>query len=133
MKTLIVEDDFISRTILKKILAPYGICDTVVNGKEAVDAFSIAKAEGAPYELICLDIMMPEMDGREALRRIRQKEKESGIQPKKEVKIIMITALDTPKEVIEAYYKGGCSSYIVKPIQKAKIIENIKDLGFLKE
>ncbi len=131
MKTLIVEDDFISRTILKKILAPYGICDTVVNGREAVEAFSLARAEGTPYELICLDIMMPEMDGREALKLIRLKEKNAGVQPKDEVKIIMITALDTPKEVIDAYYKGGCTAYIVKPIQKAKIIENIKDLGFI--
>jgi Response regulators consisting of a CheY-like receiver domain and a winged-helix DNA-binding domain len=129
MKTLIVEDDFISRTILKKILIPYGSCDTVVNGKEAVEAFTIARAEGIPYDLICLDIMMPEMDGREALKIIRQKEKSTGVMPKDEVKIIMITALDTPKEVIDAYYKGGCTSYIVKPIQKVKIIENIKELG----
>lgn len=130
MKALIVEDDFISRTILKKILLPYGVCDTVVNGKEAVEAFSIACAEGNPYDLICLDIMMPEMDGREALKIIRNKEKNSNVPPKDEVKIIMITALDTPKEVIDAYYTGGCTAYIVKPIQKAKIIEHIKDLGF---
>jgi len=131
MKTLVVEDDFISRTILKKILSPYGACDTVVNGKEAVDAFSIAYAEGAPYDLICLDIMMPEMDGREALKLIRQKEKDKKVQPKDEAKIIMITALDTPKEVIDAYYKGECSAYIVKPIQKQKILENIKDMGLI--
>lgn len=131
MKTLIVEDDFISRTILKKILSPFGSCDTVVNGKEAVEAFSLANAEGNQYDLICLDIMMPEMDGREALKIIRQKEKDFGVLPKEEAKIVMITALDTPKEVIDAYYKGGCSSYIVKPIQKAKIIENILDLGLV--
>jgi two-component system, chemotaxis family, chemotaxis protein CheY len=131
MKTLIVEDDFISRTILKKILSPFGSCDTVVNGKEAVEAFCFAKDEGSQYDLICLDIMMPEMDGREALKIIRQKEKEHGVSPKDEAKIVMITALDTPKEVIDAYYKGGCSSYIVKPIQKAKIIGHILDLGLV--
>jgi two-component system chemotaxis response regulator CheY len=73
--------------------------------------------------------MMPEMDGREALKLIRQKEKESGIQPNNEVKIIMITALDTPKEVINAYYHGGCTNYLVKPVDKKKIESVIKELN----
>lgn len=131
MKTLIAEDDFISRFVLQKMLLEYGPCDVAVNGKEAVDAFTWALNEGNPYSLICLDIMMPEMDGNEALKIIRQKEKENGILPSNEASIIMITALDTPKDVIEAYYKGGCTSYFVKPINKLKIIEELKDLNLI--
>jgi len=128
MKTLVVEDDFVSRLVLQKMLTPFGICNIAVNGKEAVEAFILAQTESEPYDLICLDIMMPEMDGREALKIIRQKEIDMNILPKDEIKIIMITALDTPKEVIDAYYQGGCTSYLVKPINKEKIINAVKEL-----
>jgi len=131
MKTLVVEDDFISRLVLQKMLMPFGICNVAVNGKEAVEAYILSQAEGEPYDLICLDIMMPEMDGREALKIIRQKEIELNILPQNETKIIMTTALDTPKEVIDAYYQGGCSSYLVKPINKEKIINAVKELQLI--
>lgn len=130
MKTLIVEDDFLSRFVLQKMLLPFGQCDAVVNGVEAVQAFKFALLEGDPYQLICLDIMMPEMDGNETLREIRQYERENGIEPANEVKIIMVTALDTPKDVIDAYYLGGCSAYLVKPIDRGRLLRRIKDLGF---
>jgi two-component system chemotaxis response regulator CheY len=129
MKMLIVEDNFTNRYVLQKMLVKYGECDVAVNGREAVDAFTMALEENKPYDIIFLDIMMPEMDGREALKLIRQKEKESGIQPNNEVKIIMITALDTPKEVINAYYHGGCTNYLVKPVDKKKIESVIKELN----
>ncbi|HBN09144.1 MAG TPA: response regulator, partial [Cyanobacteria bacterium UBA8530] len=61
MRILIVEDDFTSRRLLQKILAPYGECEIAINGKEAVSAVELAWGEDAPYHLICLDIMMPEM------------------------------------------------------------------------
>ncbi len=131
MKTLVVEDDFTSRLVLQKMLLPYGQCDVAVNGLEAVHAFEIAMNEQKPYDLICLDIMMPEMDGKEALKIIREKEKELNIAPKDETKIIMVTALDTAHEVIEAYYKGGCTSYLVKPIERKKILKAITELGLV--
>jgi two-component system chemotaxis response regulator CheY len=71
MRVLVVEDDFISRKLLTTLLGHYGSCDVAVDGVEAVSAFKMALAEGAPYDLICLDIMMPNMDGQEALKEIR--------------------------------------------------------------
>ncbi|MDP4173897.1 MAG: response regulator [Bacteroidota bacterium] len=127
MKILIVEDDFISRLVLQKILTPYGSCDIAVNGIEAITAFSHSLEQGDPYDLICLDIMMPEMDGRDALKIIREKEKLMNIAPNKEVKIIMTTALGAPKDVFDAFYQGGCTSYLVKPIEKKRLIELLKD------
>ena len=131
MKILIVEDNLINRFVLHKMLLNYGECDIAVNGKEAVDAYVIAFEEGEPYDIIFLDIMMPEMDGKEALKLIRKKEKESLVPAKEETKIIMVTALDTPKEVVDAYYHGGCTSYLVKPIDKKKIDSVIKELLFI--
>jgi len=132
MKSLIVEDDFISRKILHMILAPYGDADIAVNGVEAIKAFTWATEEGKPYELICMDIMMPEMDGQQALQRIRAIERERGVKPADEAKVIMITALDDPKNVVEAYYKGGATSYVPKPIDKNMIVHLLKSLDLIK-
>jgi len=132
IKILIVEDDFIVRRILKDILSPYGDCDIVVDGDEAIQAFRLAWEEKEPYDLICLDIMMPKLDGQEALRQIREMEKEIGIQGSAEVKVIMVTALDDPKNVVEAYYRGGATSYIVKPIVKVRLLDEIRSFGLIK-
>ena len=131
MKILVVEDDFGSRLVLQKILSPFGDCDVAVNGSEAVDAHKSAMERGTPYDLICLDIMMPVMNGREALDHIRKKEAEMNILPKNEVKIVMMTALDMAKDVIDAYYHGGCTSYMVKPIQKVNVLRMLQELGFI--
>ncbi|HKK00786.1 MAG TPA: response regulator [Desulfuromonadales bacterium] len=131
MRILIAEDDFTSRVLMQKLLIPYGECDVVVDGEEALEAFSLALEEGEPYRLVCLDIMMPKMDGQQALKAIRQVEHERGVSPRNEVRIIMTTALDSPKEVVEAYYRGGCTGYLVKPIEKAKLQELLTDLGIV--
>ena len=71
MKTLIVEDDFTSRLLLQGLLQPYGVCHICVNGREAIDAFKKALDEKESYNLVCLDIMMPEIDGQAALKQIQ--------------------------------------------------------------
>jgi two-component system, chemotaxis family, chemotaxis protein CheY len=131
MKILIVEDDFVSRRLLQKMLASYGNCDIAVDGAEAVQAFELAVKEGQHYDLICLDIMMPKMNGQEVLKVIRRVEREQEISAKDEAKIIMTTALDSPQNVIEAYYQGGCTSYLVKPIEKQKLIKTLQEYGLI--
>jgi two-component system chemotaxis response regulator CheY len=132
MRILVAEDDFISRRLIKDILIPYGECDIVVDGEEAVKAFQLAWDEKKPYDLVCLDIMMPNVNGQEALRRIRVVEKEKGVQGPKEAKVIMITVLDDPKTVVEALHKGGATSYIVKPISKGKLLDELRSLGLIR-
>lgn len=132
MRTLIVEDDFVSRRILKDILSPYGDCEVVVNGNEAVQAFQLACEEKVFYDLICLDIMLPETDGVEALCRIREIEKAFGKTGSKETKVIMVTALDDPRTVFKAFQKGGATAYIVKPIEKEVLLMKIRALGLVR-
>ena len=131
MKCLIVEDDFLSRRILKELLSSQFECDIAVNGQEAVSAFQLAHTEKRPYELICMDIMMPMLDGNEALRQIRELEKDRGILPDQEVKVLMISALDDPKTVFKSFYQGGATSYLVKPISRRKLTHEVRQLGLI--
>jgi two-component system chemotaxis response regulator CheY len=132
MRMLIAEDDFIARYVLSEMLAEYGQCDVVVDGSEAVRAFRMAIGENKPYAMLFLDIMMPNVDGIEALKQIRSIEKERGILPGQQVKVIMTTALDDPKTVISAYYQGGADSYLVKPITKDKIADELRKTNLVR-
>lgn len=131
MKTLIVEDDFVSRRILKDILSPYGDCDIAIDGSEAIQAYRLAWEDKKPYDLICMDIMMPKVDGQEALEKIRELERSAGLNNHKEVKVLMISALDSPKTVIASYYRGGATSYIVKPVNREQLLKEIGNLGLI--
>ncbi len=129
MRALIAEDEFLGRKILSTFLATLFEVDVAVTGKEAVDAFTLAHEEGKPYDVILMDIMMPEMDGIQALTLIRAQEQEKKLRPP--VKVIMTTALDDPKTVIRSFHDGEASSYIVKPVRKEKLFEELQKLGFL--
>lgn len=133
MKILIVEDDFISRRVLKDILAPFGNCDIAIDGSEAVQAFRLSHDDCAPYDLICMDIMMPKMDGQEALKKIRELEREWGVQGRQEVKVIMVSALDTPKTVFQSFYQSGATSYVVKPVNRIELLKELCKLGLIAE
>lgn len=131
MKALIAEDDFTSRLLMQKLLAQHGAESHIaINGEEAVAAFRQSMQEQAPYDLVCLDIMMPEMDGQTALREIRTIELGYGIQAGDGAKIIMTTALRDPKNVATAF-KEFCDAYLSKPIDKAKFAEELRNLKLI--
>jgi two-component system chemotaxis response regulator CheY len=131
MKTLIVEDDFTSRLVMQGLLKKCSnVIHTAVNGKEALDAFCIALEAGEPYDLICLDIMMPEMDGLEALKHFRALEEEKGIELSEGVKILMTTALSDVRNVMTAY-NNLCNGYLTKPVAKAQFFEELRKLDLI--
>jgi len=125
MKTLIVEDDFTSRLVLQTFLSRYGECHIAVNGWEAVEAFRSALEGGQPYDLICMDIMMPEMDGRDAVKQVRALEEAQGIRSTAGVKIIMTTAVNDVKEVMRCFSEL-CDAYLVKPINLSELLNQVK-------
>ena len=131
MKCLIVEDEFAARRLMQRYLSLYFECDIAIDGIEAVTAFRQALDESNPYDLICFDIMMPNMDGRDALKAVRQIESEHAIDGLDRVKAIMTTALDDSKSVMGAFSEG-CEAYVVKPIDKNKLYEEIEKLGLIK-
>ncbi|QWR77689.1 response regulator [Candidatus Magnetomonas plexicatena] len=134
MRILVADDDFASRTMLQRFLEDYGDVDVVVNGAEAVTAFTLALDNNQPYGLVCLDVMMPEMDGVTALGRIRIKEKSMKVASDKEVKIIMTTSLEFYKDSLTIGHKHlvRCNDYITKPIDLDKLAEILEKYGFSK-
>lgn len=130
MRILIVEDEFISRELLRHTLEPYGECDCVENGADAISAFNAAWADRQPYQLICLDIMMPGIDGHGVLRHIRTLEREKGICDEEHaVRVIMTTCQGDPESFAKAF-EQGLQWYVTKPINRAQLLEIVQELGF---
>lgn len=130
MKTLIVEDDFTSRVLLNEILQGFGPTHVAVNGQEACDAVRVSLESGQPYNLICLDIMLPEKDGQQVLKEVRAMEEAKGITSTFGAKIVMTTALNNLKNVSTAY-SSLCDAYLVKPIRKAQLFDELRKLKLI--
>ncbi len=126
MRILIAEDDFASRKFMLKFLTKYAEVDVTVDGQEAVSAFELALEDGEPYDLVCLDVMMPNMDGMEALEAIRQIE--AGSASGKRARVIMTTALNEVNQVDKAF-QLGCEGYAVKPINTEKFLMIMDKMG----
>lgn len=112
---------------MQKFLSKYGECDVAVDGLETIDAYLSALKENKPYQLLCLDIMMPRLDGLKALKMIRDIENQKGIDNESKVKVIMTTALNDKDTVMNAY-DTGCEAYAWKPIEMDKFIQVMQHL-----
>lgn len=130
MKSLIVEDDFTSRLFLQTILLQYGEAHVAKDGEEAIRAVKGAFEVKHPYDVICLDIMMPSMDGRAVLEGVRKIEEENGVRGLKGVKVIMTTALSDMENIMGSF-KGQCDAYMVKPVDAADIVRYLKDFNLI--
>ncbi len=127
MRALIAEDDFTSRLLLQKLLTPYGEVHIAIDGKEALQAYKNARARNRPYHLVCLDIMMPEMDGQAVLREVRAIEEGERALRKRCAKVLMTTALDDWANVSTAF-KELCDGYLTKPIDRAKLVRFLREM-----
>lgn len=131
MRILIVEDEAIGLFVLQKYLEPFGEIETAKDGKIALELYKNALKLGKPFSLIMIDIMLPEIDGQDLLKYIRQTEHDYGVKPVEAAKVVMTTALSDTKNIIQAFNEGGADSYILKPINKNKLIDELHKIGFL--
>lgn len=127
MRILIAEDDFASRKVMQKFLSAYGECNVTIDGVEAVEAFISALDSGNPYDLICLDVMMPKVDGIRALKSIRELESVRGIEGSDRVKIIVTTALANV-DYISSSFQTGLEAYVGKPVDFDELLAAMKRL-----
>jgi|APIni6443716594_1056825.scaffolds.fasta_scaffold1203728_1 two-component system, chemotaxis family, chemotaxis protein CheY len=130
MKILVVEDDFASRQFLIRWLMEIGEVDVAISGTEALEAFSSALGARSPYDLVTLDIMMPDVAGTTVLVQMRGLESSYSGLPKS--KMVMMTALSDP-HTVKAAIQGQCDAYLVKPIQRAALFGKLKELGLVRE
>lgn len=129
MKILVADDEFSSRALLMHLLRPYGTCTEAEDGGEAVALFKKALLDATPFDLVLLDILMPKMDGQEALKEIRMAEKAAygvTLTLKEYAYIIMVTAMDDPAQLVEAYTKGKCNGYLNKPVIREELLEKLR-------
>lgn len=127
LKALIVEDDFLSRNLLSEFLSPYATCDIAVNGKEAIEILTKAFERNEPYDLVCLDIMMPEADGHKVLNSLRRLEHAQNIAKDKMTTVFMTTALDDAQNIMNAFTIGQCQAYLIKPILRERVEAHIRE------
>jgi len=128
MKSLVAEDDATNRKLLQTFLSRYGVCGIAVDGKEAVNEVRAARQNRQSYDLVCMDLRMPLMDGQEAIREIRKQEAVSSVlKPAK----IIVTTVHTDMEDVTKSLLGGCDAYLVKPIEIAKLKKELKTLGLI--
>ena len=125
LQILLVEDDFACRLLLQTFLSRYGECQSAINGREAVEIFQSALNQGKTFDLICMDIMMPELNGRDAVLAIRALEEDNCITSTNGAKIIMTTAITEIKEVMLCF-KSLCDAYLMKPIDLSELLAQIK-------
>ena len=130
MRILIVDDDAPNRKLLKDLVSKLGECDAVEGGQEALAEFKKAWEEWRPFNLIFLDVLMPDMDGTQVLLKIREIEKDKKISEQHQARIIMVTGVSEEETVMDCV-KNGCDEFIVKPIDVQLVFEKIKKLGLM--
>ena len=124
MKALVVDDDVTTRIVLQEILSRLADVDSCADGTEAVEACTIALDCGDPYDLICMDLLMPKMNGLEALTLIRQDEERHGLIRPRGSKVIITTAAGDDKS-IDTAFQQLCDAYVVKPIDGEDLLNMV--------
>lgn len=128
MRILVVDDDLVSRKKMEKILEEFGDCFLVESGSDAIKIFREAWGMGVPFDLVSLDIGLPDMSGIEVLKNIRRIEKEKAIAKDKLSRIMMVTS-HADQNMVLGSVEAGCNNYIVKPFSREKVVEKLEHLG----
>jgi len=125
---LVADDEPYNLDLLDRILkrAGYRVV-TAATGAEALE-----KAHQTHPDIVLLDIMMPEMDGQQALKMIREIEEERGILGGAGAKVVMLTALGGQEQVRLAF-REQCEGYLVKPVTRDRLLRTVRELGLIPE
>ena len=130
MKILVVDDEVVSRKKMMKIAQDFGACEGVQNGKAALEMIKTALEQWKLYDLITLDVAMPDMSGTQVLTLIRKMEEERGLLEEERAKILMVTS-HSDMETVKACV-GKCNGYVIKPFNKEVMVDKLKKTGLLR-
>jgi two-component system chemotaxis response regulator CheY len=126
MNILIIEDDKNSASLMAHFMKRYGTCDIARDGLEGLAKVLEAFHENKHYDLLVVDIMMPNMNGLDTLQKIKEIENNHLIPKDKQAKSIVISALDGDTVRIESYERGSLA-FIRKPVDFIKLENIMKD------
>ncbi|EMG37266.1 CheY-like receiver domain and winged-helix DNA-binding domain containing response regulator [Desulfocurvibacter africanus PCS] len=130
-KFLIVDDSSSARYLLKSYLGRFGECHEAEHGRDGVKMFGKALLDGAPYNLVVMDIMMPKMDGHMAVAKLREMEAKAGAP--EPVKVVMLSSLDDPRNMLRAQFESGSDLYLTKPVEFQTLKEMLVSFGLVDE
>ena len=129
MRILVIDDDYTCRVQTKAILGEYGDCDGAPCGPIGLELFKRAHGELHPYQLVVLDVEMPDMDGLEVLSELwRWEEQHDRFQEERAAKVMMLSAHDDGRTVFTSF-SSGCEVYLVKPLSPKKLAEALTNAG----
>ena len=132
MRVLIIEDDITSRKLMGKFISKFGDYDYVEDGIEAIVSHRMALCQDNPYNLILLDLNLPEIDGLVVLKKIRGYEQKENIDQSKRSKIIVTTST-SESDIVKKAVALGCDDYLLKPVNRFKLIEHLRSFGLVSE
>ncbi|SHI14041.1 ATP-binding protein [Bradyrhizobium erythrophlei] len=126
LSVLVAEDNEINALLMRSLLIRLGHHAVITtNGEEAMESWLAAKSAGAPYDLVLMDIQMPQLDGIETTKRIRSLE--SG-QPGRQTPILALTA-NTLVEDRYACFEAGMDGFLIKPLDREKLADALAGLA----
>ena len=128
LKALIVEDDFITRHLEADMLRPYADCDVAVSGNEALEAIKRAFNGDDLYDLIILDILLPDINGNSVLSGLRDEERKRGIGGLDRARVIIVSNVDDIETVRETF-REQADAYLVKPVDREVLQSTLLRLG----
>ncbi len=129
LRILVVDDSKYQRFLVKRALQGRGECDEAEDGRQAVAMFQTALDKGWPYHLVVMDLLMPVMDGLTAVRAINALQRGRVLQGEERAKVIVLTSVDDPDKMMEAQFKEGADSFIIKPFDDEVLVEALMSLG----
>ena len=126
LSILVAEDNDINALLMRSLLTRLGHHAVIAtNGEAALESWLAAKSAGAPYDLVLMDIQMPQLDGIETTRRIRSLE--AG-QPGRQTPILALTA-NTLVEDRYACFEAGMDGFLIKPLDREKLADALAGLA----
>lgn len=129
MRIMIADDNETDRAMLHGLLKAQGHCKLCCDGSNAIGEFKRAIETMEPFNLVCLDIAISDIEGTEVLKQFRALEKQHGLAEKKSTAVIVITtSLGDVKHILAAT-KSGCNGYLTKPIDQERLYAELCKLG----
>ncbi len=128
MRILIAEDNETCSLMLCAMCKLYGSVTAVADGEALIRTFTAALVKNQPFDLVCLDIMMPGLDGQACLRCIRAVEYGFGRHGGAGIKIVMTTSIDARDSIMQAF-RAQCEGYLIKPVNWQGLTEVFTKIG----